>query len=145
MSCRISAPSAMISESTRPSDQPVAAPAVRDGQIPGVIPALVVPSQHPQRPVIVSITDYVIDILTAVRSSRPSSALRTAFIPAGTNASRPFGCNDESAGKREAGGKAITTMLADPTAVQEVIDGFARHLRPGATLIEASTKGRGHG
>src|SRR5207244_13388294 len=30
---------------------------------------------------------------------------------------------------------------ADPTAVREVIDGIARHPRPGATLIEASTSG----
>ena len=35
----------------------------------------------------------------------------------------------------------VITMLADPTAVREVIDGIARHLRPGATLIEASTIG----
>ena len=32
-------------------------------------------------------------------------------------------------------------MLADPTAVREVIDGIARYLRPGTTLIEASTIG----
>src|SRR2546429_506086 len=35
----------------------------------------------------------------------------------------------------------VITMLADPTAVREVIDGIARHLRPGTTLIEASTIG----
>ena len=40
---------------------------------------------------------------------------------------------------REAG--VVITMLADPTAVREVIDGIARHLRPGTTLIEASTIG----
>jgi 3-hydroxyisobutyrate dehydrogenase len=40
---------------------------------------------------------------------------------------------------RDAG--VVITMLADPAAVREVIDGFARYLRPGATLIEASTIG----
>jgi 3-hydroxyisobutyrate dehydrogenase-like beta-hydroxyacid dehydrogenase len=35
----------------------------------------------------------------------------------------------------------VITMLADPTAVREVINDIARHLRPGATLIEASTIG----
>lgn len=35
----------------------------------------------------------------------------------------------------------VISMLADPTAVREVIDGIARHLRPGTTLIEASTIG----
>src|SRR6201985_2195347 len=35
----------------------------------------------------------------------------------------------------------VITMLADPTAVREVMDGIAGHLRPGATLIEASTIG----
>src|SRR6201987_6152932 len=35
----------------------------------------------------------------------------------------------------------VITMLADPTAVREVIDGIAGHLRPGTTLIEASTIG----
>jgi len=35
----------------------------------------------------------------------------------------------------------VITMLADPTAVREVIDDIARHLRPGTTLIEASTIG----
>ena len=35
----------------------------------------------------------------------------------------------------------VITMLADPTAVREVINGIARHLRPGTTLIEASTIG----
>jgi len=35
----------------------------------------------------------------------------------------------------------VITMLADPTAVREVMDGIARHLRPGTTLIEASTIG----
>ena len=35
----------------------------------------------------------------------------------------------------------VITMLADPTAVREVVAGIARHLRPGTTLIEASTIG----
>jgi 3-hydroxyisobutyrate dehydrogenase len=35
----------------------------------------------------------------------------------------------------------VITMLADPTAVREVIGAIAGHLRPGATLIEASTIG----
>ena len=35
----------------------------------------------------------------------------------------------------------VITMLADPTAVREVIAGIVRHLRPGTTLIEASTIG----
>jgi len=35
----------------------------------------------------------------------------------------------------------VITMLADPTAVREVINDIARHLRPGTTLIEASTIG----
>ena len=29
----------------------------------------------------------------------------------------------------------VITMLADPTAVREVIDGVARHLRPGTTPL----------
>ena len=35
----------------------------------------------------------------------------------------------------------VITMLADPTAVREVIGAIARHLRPGTTVIEASTIG----
>ena len=35
----------------------------------------------------------------------------------------------------------VITMLADPTAVREVINAVSGHLRPGTTLIEASTIG----